>query len=75
MGRCGNNFTFFAEDFRCLPRSVDEGISAIFRGGAKAGGEKTCQEWEVIYASALSRLRRDNVVNRTSPSGDIIFQQ
>jgi len=54
-GRRGNNFTFLAEDFRRQPRSVDEGISAIFRGGAtKAGGEKTSQECEVIFASALS---------------------
>jgi len=54
MGRRRNYFTFFAEDFRRLPRSADEGISAIFRVGAtKAGVEKTSKEWEVIFASAL----------------------
>jgi len=54
-GRRGNNLAFFAEDFRRLPRSVDEDISGICRGGAtKAGGEKTSKECEVIFASALS---------------------
>jgi len=56
-GRRGNNFTFLTEDFRYLSRSVDEDISAIFRGSAtKAGGEKTSQEWAVIFASALSAM-------------------
>jgi len=50
-GRRGIIFPFFAEDFRRLPRSADEGRSAIFRvGTTKAGGEKSSKEWEVIFA-------------------------
>jgi len=55
-GLRGNNFTFFAEDFRCLPRNADEAISGIFRGGVtKAGGEKTGKECEVISALTLRK--------------------
>jgi hypothetical protein len=53
-GRRGNNFTFFTEDFRRLPRNADEAISGIFRGGVtKAGGEKIGKEGKIISASTL----------------------
>jgi hypothetical protein len=51
----GNNFTFFAKDFCCLPRNADADISGIFRGGMiKAGGEKTGKECEVIFVPTLN---------------------
>jgi hypothetical protein len=41
-GRLINNRTFFAEDFCCLLRSIDEGKSVILLDDAtKAGDEKT----------------------------------
>jgi hypothetical protein len=43
------------EDFRGLPRSVDEGISGIFRIGAtKAGDEKTDEIETFIFRHLLS---------------------
>ena len=63
-GRRGNNFPFLAEDFRRLPRSADEGISALFRGGAtKVGNEKTgkigilicLQSISIIYSNTARR--------------------
>jgi len=62
---------FFAEDFRRLPRSVDEDISGICRGGAtKAGGEKTSKECEVIFASALSCSKMSTMLQLQSSNVD-----
>jgi hypothetical protein len=49
------------EDFRRLPRSVNEGIAGIFRIGAtKAGDEKTVEIDTFIYRLLLRYIRHSD---------------